>query len=69
MFSIIKRTGIEGFGIWGMLLFFSAFGIVPLSEAKTKENNAQLKIATCQFPVSNDIGANAHYIKKYILEN
>ena len=44
------------------------FDDAEISEAKTKENNAQLKIATCQFPVSNDIGANAHYIKKYILE-
>lgn len=53
---------------WVLLLLLSVFGGAPVVEATTNENDTQLKVATCQFPVSGDINANALHIKKFIEE-
>ena len=41
-------------------------GLVRGTAETKKEDTATLKVATTQFPVSSDIGANAKYIKKFI---
>ena len=43
------------------VVFLAGFGGSSQSQEK-------LKVATCQFPVSGDIGANAGYIKRFIQE-
>jgi predicted amidohydrolase len=46
-----------------LLVIVSLLGFCAKSQAEDK-----LKIATCQFPVSGNIGGNADYIKRFIVE-
>lgn len=42
---------------------------IVLASLGGKDNSQEkLKIATCQFPVTGDIRANADYIKRFIVE-
>ena len=42
--------------------------VFVLSVAESSRSEEKLKVATCQFPVSGDIGSNADYIKRFVKE-
>jgi predicted amidohydrolase len=50
------------------LILVPSLKLTQGSDDSNTPNSNALKIATCQFPVSEDVKSNANYIKKYIRE-
>ena len=70
--KMLKRTNLYGFEILHVtslplrLSLVAAVFLISFSGISRSEEN--LKVATCQFPVSGNIEGNADYIKRFIKE-
>ncbi len=64
----INKQNSPYFQIFNSLKVLILFSIILLININMSFAQEQLKVATCQFPVTGDINSNADYIKKMIKE-